>query len=182
MLSLPQGDQHEGSRDSSPIELDGSTTLVDFERFVDLLYPSTSPWKNANRSQEEWNSILKLATLWGFPNIRCLAIEHLSKMKLDAFTNIELGRKYSVSQWLRNGYMELVKRFDTLTREEVKVIGCSSSIGVFRVREEMAKRFQSAYSVFSTTHWSESAIKEGVEKEFVDELSQVDHSDQEYRR
>ncbi|KAF5355477.1 hypothetical protein D9758_006330 [Tetrapyrgos nigripes] len=180
IFSLPAGDQLlEGNVDANPIRLDGITTRVDFERFVDLLYPSNNtPWKSSDKTRDEWVSILKLATLWRFPSIRQAAIENLTAMSLDPLTNIALGRKYSVSQWLRGGYKELVMRVSDITLSEAEEIGYPSSIRIFRVREEMCKKHWGSRpygsSTYSTAHWSKEVIRQAVEEEFKDELKQVD--------
>ncbi|THV06184.1 hypothetical protein K435DRAFT_743951 [Dendrothele bispora CBS 962.96] len=173
MFILPQGNQYaEGNSDSNPIKLDGITTLVDFERFVEILYPSVTPWQKTYKLQEEWISILKLATMWRFLNVRRLAINCLTDMKLGALTRITLGRKYSVGQWLRMGYWELVKQISAVTLEEAETVGYPFSIHILQIRDEMTKRHWNRGIAYGS--WDDSIVKQVVEDEFAYELRQVD--------
>jgi hypothetical protein len=97
---------------------------------------------------------------------------------LETLTGIALGKKYSVGQWLRVGYKELVMRVSDITLREVEEIGYPSSIHIFRVREQMCKKHwdtrPSSWSTYSTSRWDAEVVRQAIEEEFKDELKEVD--------
>ncbi|KAK7472379.1 hypothetical protein VKT23_000495 [Stygiomarasmius scandens] len=179
-----------GSSDERPLALDvdDDITATEFEGFLDLLYPSDIPPDLSSKTQEEWIAILKISTKWGFLQIRELAIQKLTPMNMTVFKRIELAREYSVAQWLRSGYFDLVKQLETLTMENVESIGYPSSIRIFRIREQMIKKYGSvdsssfsgySYTIpqFSTNHWNNAEIHKAIEEEFIGELVEADERD-----
>ncbi|KAK7462320.1 hypothetical protein VKT23_007921 [Stygiomarasmius scandens] len=141
MFALPSGQQTaEGGSDDNPIRLEG-IEVFEFKRLLKVLYPSLNTNGSISTTDEEWKSILKLATLSRFLEIRTLAIQKLNgRESLKTFEKIALGRKYFVADWVRSGYVDLVKQNETPTIENVDMIGYAAGIRIFRLREEMRRK------------------------------------------
>ncbi|KAJ6497541.1 hypothetical protein C8R45DRAFT_983315 [Mycena sanguinolenta] len=136
-FSLPQPTEGaEGSSDIAPFKLEG-ISRVDFERLLRVLYPLTAIPKTPDLSQDEWISVLKLASLWDFIEVRNLAIEQLAPYSesLDCIERIMFARKYDVSAWLRSGYIELARRKDIISSKEAATIGWEAALQICELRE-----------------------------------------------
>ncbi|KAK0226423.1 hypothetical protein IW262DRAFT_766385 [Armillaria fumosa] len=136
-FSLPQGSQSaEGLSDENPVVL-SQISAVDFEHLLDIIYPEKIPQDCSAFGKNQWISVLKLSTMWHFTDIRQLAIKHLQQdATLDAIEQVVLAKAYSVSSWLRTGYLGLVKRTQPLSVEEAEQIGYRSAIQIYQVRED----------------------------------------------
>lgn len=93
-----------------------------------------SRWKNV--TSERWLSVLKLSSMWDFPELRKMAVDELSKIPMNSLPKIMLARKYSISNWLLTGYQDLVKRSAAVTLKEAKELGWETAILIFQIREE----------------------------------------------
>lgn len=69
--SLRQQADAEGHSDDKPIDLTGVEKL-DFTRFLRVLYPLHS--HGPTGPVDDWNSVLKLSTMWRFKDIRNLSV------------------------------------------------------------------------------------------------------------
>lgn len=101
--------------------------------------------------EEEWISVLKLSSLWGFSSLREEAISQLSGSTMDPISWVELARKYRVKEWLIAGYGDLVKRPASISMEESERLGWRTAIQLYQLREECIKR-QSA-TMSGTRSW-----------------------------
>ncbi|KAF9536304.1 hypothetical protein CPC08DRAFT_824823 [Agrocybe pediades] len=100
MFTLPVGEGHhdgkthtgrDGDTDDHPIMLPADVTADVFRALLVLLYPKDSgvePFPPIELKQ--WESILKLSTLWGFISLRKVAVDYLGR-KADPFMKIRLG-------------------------------------------------------------------------------------------
>ncbi|KAJ7350637.1 hypothetical protein DFH08DRAFT_621004, partial [Mycena albidolilacea] len=124
-----------GSSDETPFELDG-IKCVDFRRLLGVLYPMTAIPKTPTLSKDEWISVLKLANLWDFIEVRNLAIEQLTLYagSLDCIERILFARQFDVSAWLRSGFVELARRKAIISREEGGRIGWDVALQISRLR------------------------------------------------
>ncbi|KAF8583085.1 hypothetical protein K439DRAFT_107581 [Ramaria rubella] len=105
--------------DDPPIRL-ANLKCTDFERLLALLYPLT-PFTTVSDfwDEQDWISILRIATMWGMAEVRGRAIESLSKMSIRSpFTKITLGREYGHPKWVEEGFKMLSLRPEPLTPEE----------------------------------------------------------------
>ncbi|KAF5365175.1 hypothetical protein D9758_005360 [Tetrapyrgos nigripes] len=140
MFALPQGDQEpEGNSDANPIKLEG-ILATEFTSLLRALYPRYITGKmDANI---DWKSVLKLATLWEFLELRMSTVDKLSSSQppMTAWEKIELGRRYFVHNWLRSGYVDLVSQPETLSKEEAETIGYAAAFSISRLREESRKK------------------------------------------
>ncbi|KAG7449823.1 uncharacterized protein BT62DRAFT_871066, partial [Guyanagaster necrorhizus] len=135
-FDLPQGSQSpEGLSDELPLVLHG-ISAEDFGHLLEIVYPQKVPQDYSAFRKQEWISVLRLSTMWHLSDIRQLTIKHLQEMVLDPVEHVVLAKSYSVSSWLRTGYLGLVKRTQPLSLEEAEKIGFQSAIQIFQVREE----------------------------------------------
>lgn len=111
---------------------------------------------------QEWSSILRLSTRWGFSAIRKLAISRLGKIG-DPVDKIVEGRACGVDEWLIDSFAELCKRDKLLTTEEGKRLGVEDVLVVAQVRESMKSpsspsppdlQDDFSHRVFTATQWS----------------------------
>jgi hypothetical protein len=74
--------------------------------------------KPVNMGREEWTSVLKLATLWRFGELRQEALDELAQIDIEPVDRIILAREYKVENWLVDGYMELVAQDGILSSKD----------------------------------------------------------------
>ncbi|KAK7462362.1 hypothetical protein VKT23_007963 [Stygiomarasmius scandens] len=157
---MPQGDQDaEGQNDANPIKLE-DVLVTDFERLSKVLYPRDIPvyQKAPELSDDEWESILKLATLWDFRDVRQLAIDALNSRKTSAYQRILLGRKYRISEWLRSGYVDLVKQPETLSVEDAEKIGYLTAVRILILRETHRKNYKGLPAGLTTRYSNHTPV------------------------
>lgn len=104
----------------------------------------------SQKSKEEKISILKVATSLG-----CEAL------RLDAAANLEgvlrgmdfaiLGRKFAVISWVQEGYRRIVSRNETITDEEVFLLGPTTTIRLLRLRD--GGRFKACLRKVASFPW-----------------------------
>ncbi|TFL04324.1 hypothetical protein BDV98DRAFT_590148 [Pterulicium gracile] len=95
MYSLPQQADAEGLSDDKPIDLTGVEKL-DFTRFLRVLYPlgvQLSHSHGPTGPVDDWNSVLKLSTMWRFKDIRNLSVAQLVPLigSLEPVMQVSLG-------------------------------------------------------------------------------------------
>ena len=75
--------------------------------------------------------------MWGFQEIRNLAIQRLSGL-LGGFSikKISLGKEYRVQNWIREGYRELIQRDGKLSEAEANELGFETAWRICHLREE----------------------------------------------
>ena len=135
-------------------------------------------------TDEEWISVLKLSTLWGFSCLREKAIGQLSTSTMFPVSWVELARKYQVKEWLIAGYRELVKRPASISMEESERLGWRTTVQLYQLREECIVKRQSAMMP-GTSPWGGEEMPriygrvrsddptERVKVVFVDELKNI---------
>jgi hypothetical protein len=98
-------------------------------------------------TSDEWLSVLKLSSIWGFHAVKNTAVEKLSDFALDdPILKIIVAKKYDVASWFIPGMNMLAQRKDPLTYEEVsrfKELGSMDfvldfALKISRVREAAA--------------------------------------------
>jgi len=107
---------------------------VDFDALLSILYP-----QNYNtleeRSFEEWTSILKLSTRWGFTSIRDLAIRCIKPPS--ALQRLVVARKYDIEQWIVPALVGLCERPEPLSLNEASLLDLEDFVLVGSVRESV---------------------------------------------
>lgn len=91
-----------------------------------------------------WLSVLKLANLWGFNDLRRKAIGAISSGELSIMERLSYGRLLKVEKWVAQGYTELVDRREMMTEAEVGQIGWNAMLKICKLREEFYSLKQSA--------------------------------------
>jgi hypothetical protein len=76
--------------------------------------------------------------MWEFTDIRERAIQELSKKKIrmETMEKIECGKTCEVKEWVLDGYVELLKREETLTDQEAERLGWKTAAKLLLMREQ----------------------------------------------
>lgn len=89
----------------------------------------------AGLDKNEWLSVLKLATMWGYQGLRKRSVEKLGELKLDHIERLLIGRRFHVSAWLVRSYEALARRGEGLTEEECGLVGLGTVCQIAKLRE-----------------------------------------------
>jgi hypothetical protein len=91
--------------------------------------------------------------MWEFNDIRGRAIQELSEMgiAMAAIEKIECARRFDVKGWLLGGYIELLKRAETITDDEAERLGWKTATKLVRLREQFLISNQPTTPTISTT-------------------------------
>jgi hypothetical protein len=86
--------------------------------------------------------------MWEFTDIRERAIQELSKEEISMGTmeKIECGKAYEVKEWLLDGYIELLKRPETITEEEAERLGWKTAAKLLLLREQYLSTISSTFA------------------------------------
>ncbi|KAJ6631508.1 hypothetical protein B0H10DRAFT_1772697, partial [Mycena sp. CBHHK59/15] len=179
-LPTPDDATAEGSSDQNPFKLEGISS-VDFGRLLKVIYPLYVP-KVPKLLKEEWISVLKLATLWQFIEIRDLAIDELTRHSnaLSWNEKLVLAKQYHVSAWIRSGYHDLAHRDKHMSSEEAMIIGWEAAFKIMTLREE-ATRLRLMPAKGRSPYWTSPSVAD-VEALFREEISLVDSQSAVYKR
>ncbi|KIL60487.1 hypothetical protein M378DRAFT_31798, partial [Amanita muscaria Koide BX008] len=108
---------------------------IDFDRLLACLYPHTLLVEEAKTS-EEWTSILKLASKWGFESLQSRAIRELKGTLNTPVDMVAFGRQYDIPEILLPGYATLCQSNVPLTYEEGLHLGMKDVVDIYRIRHE----------------------------------------------
>lgn len=151
----PENARLEQPLEYKPIKLDVAS--LDFERLLWVFYnpcvsPSVRYWtfhwlwlstQHRNFGQyeatvDEWSSILRLAHLWKFQDIKELAIRYLDKMTIEPVHQAALAQTCDVElNWKLNSYNAIGIREEPLTEEEGLRLGLTTTTRLVRARERI---------------------------------------------
>ncbi|TFK98635.1 hypothetical protein BDV98DRAFT_657828 [Pterulicium gracile] len=156
LFLLPQSDNSmEGQIDDHPIELEGIEKR-DFEEFVDILYPQTMDWTESKpRDRNQWISILHLATMWEFRELRQRSIMQIGNTLsvLDPLEKISLALRFSVRDWYTQAIDDLVEHRDIPSEKECEKLGWSTAWRILAEREHCRiKGHRGSHTVCVKTH------------------------------
>jgi hypothetical protein len=88
---------------------------------------------------QQWASVLKLSTMWGFHAVRQKAITNIASSAIDPVDKIILSKKHDVSAWLVPTLNQLAQREQPLIIEDAQrlsqVAGWEFSLQLGHVRE-----------------------------------------------
>jgi hypothetical protein len=101
-------------------------------------------------NQQEWMSVLKLCTLWEFADVRGRAIQELTKESIGSIEKIECGKSYDVKEMLLEGYIELLKRDETISDEEGERLGWKTASKLHFLREQYISGQYSTFVISQT--------------------------------
>lgn len=143
-----------------------------------LTYPVSSILGIALTNVEEWTSVLKLSTMWEFPETRTLAINRMSESgMMDLVTKVTLAKQYKVREWLFAAYDELVKRRENISDEEAGRLGLTTVVRLYRIREESMRKhleWQSTFHEFGEVVQHDNRAK--IWGEFSEELTKLGYT------
>lgn len=103
---------------------------IDCSRYA-LMRPLRVPSPGVD---SDYPSVLKLATLWGFENIRRHMIRKLRSLE-DPVLKLSLARKYNVTEFLPDAITELVERPCPLVLGDYEMLGIELAVQVTQYRE-----------------------------------------------
>ncbi|KAI0000979.1 hypothetical protein BJV77DRAFT_933413, partial [Russula vinacea] len=109
----------------------GDVERKDFEAFLSVLYPDD--FDEHNLSYEQWKSVLRLSTQWGFSSLRKLALRSINPPT--PFDQLLLARAYSVDHWVLPALSALCERTVPLSLNEASQMSMEDVVLVTTVRE-----------------------------------------------
>ncbi|KAG6834347.1 hypothetical protein H0H93_010304, partial [Arthromyces matolae] len=141
---------------------------VDFQALLKLIYPLHLPFELPDLSDSEWISVLKLSSLWTMISLRELAIKSLQVRGLKSIQKVVLGRTYGITTWLKDGYIGLCNRTETLSVEDIHMLGLETALKLFNIRE---KRYPVQKNQNASSFTTSESFLDG---EFGDEVQGID--------
>jgi hypothetical protein len=88
---------------------------------------------------DEWMSVIKMSSLYGFEDARSLCIEELSKVNISPVHKLSLGQQYNVQAWVKEGYEALIAKEEIMTPEELlanaNIVGWATMAKILQLRE-----------------------------------------------
>ncbi|KAI9441596.1 hypothetical protein H4582DRAFT_1933674 [Lactarius indigo] len=108
----------------------------DFEALLSVLYPVN--FGEYELTYEQWKSVLRLSTRWGFTSLRELALKSI--VPPTSHDQLLLARTYSVDRWVLPALTALCERSLPLNLDEARQMSMEDVILVARVREEIRGR------------------------------------------
>ncbi|KAI5988172.1 hypothetical protein EDD15DRAFT_2389351 [Pisolithus albus] len=139
LLAGPSEDgEDRPSSDSNHYTLD-DVKSEDFARFLWVFYnPKYSLYE---APLDVWLSILRLATRWGFNNVKELTVRELEKLEIECVDKISIYHEYSISKlYLIPSYISVVKRDKPLTFTEGVKLGMETVLRIADARERARQR------------------------------------------
>ncbi|KAK0459131.1 uncharacterized protein EV420DRAFT_1538481 [Desarmillaria tabescens] len=131
----PPGERPAGSSAGTAFKLD-DVNAEDFSKFLWVFYnPKYSIY---DASVDGWHAILRLASLWGFPEVKALAIRELERKPMGLVDRIVLYQAYNVDlDILTPLYAKLCSRDEPLTKTESQKLGVETIVLIFQARERL---------------------------------------------
>jgi len=120
---------------------------------------------------EEWIAVLKMSTRWECPTLRHLAIKSMNQLKafrsLDPVRKVIVGRDLHVQKWVMDGYHALATREDSISDEEMQMIGAVEAFRLERMRNLRSKN-------------NRSDVSDEISREFQEEFSSITDNEEKY--
>lgn len=178
MFSMPPGAKEpKGSSDENPVVLSSEITAFDFKSFLKAVYPQIVG-DSTTLTIDEWMSVLKLSTMWGFSSLQKRAAGKIEThvQDLRAVDLIVLARAYRVPAWLMKGYDKLARRKAYITPDERERLGLDTFFRLVEIREKSWRH---------AVHGIEASARLRKEFQFTDEIQAMFKDelvgDEEYR-
>ncbi|KII95602.1 hypothetical protein PLICRDRAFT_34520 [Plicaturopsis crispa FD-325 SS-3] len=163
MFGLPvsEGTTPEGSIKDNPLCIEG-VKRHDFLQLLRVLHPPHFQ-REAELSCEEWTSVLELATMWRFQEIRRLAIEKMDTFSMDPIQKLVLAKRLEVTQWILPAIREVAQRAEPIGIDEVNWLGVEWAFKIAAVRESdlASGSHRCSYCGRSTSVYEGRAKEEG---------------------
>ncbi|KAF9522492.1 hypothetical protein CPB83DRAFT_800575 [Crepidotus variabilis] len=141
-IACPLTSESPGFCRENPMDLTKDASAAEFRILLNLIFANDVDNRNPEYScgDKEWLVVLKLASTWNIPSYRDMAIKYLRPSLIDGRQLVELGRKYSVTNFVRDGYKELIRRVTTIEATDVNLLGYETIIKLFQLREADLRR------------------------------------------
>jgi hypothetical protein len=112
------------------------------DEFADFVWVWYNPaYSFSKQGKQKWLTILQLATLWEFGDIKQLAIRQLEKLKLDPIEKIITYKQYSVdSELLLPSYVSLCTSPTLPSPEEGRILTLETVLRIASARERVLLR------------------------------------------
>ncbi|KAF9809200.1 hypothetical protein IEO21_07500 [Rhodonia placenta] len=138
MFTLPvsEGCAADGTSDGTPLYLEG-VAKTDFAAFLKAMFPRyalTSLEEDLFLAVDEWVAVLKLSEMWGFTDLRKVAIKRLSNMRLDPVFKVSLAMTYHIPRWFIPGLVGIARRESSLEPKEAELLGWDCALKIAEVR------------------------------------------------
>ncbi|KAF8331243.1 hypothetical protein F5887DRAFT_218845 [Amanita rubescens] len=136
-LPVPEGVEADGSSDKQPLVLEG-IEKKDFVPLLRCLYPLQFPVNpSMNFTLKEWQSVLKLTSLYEMTQVKKFAIEKMNTLLITLpALQIHLAKTYDIREWLAPGFLRLAHRIKPLDEEDAGLVGLSDSFKICALREK----------------------------------------------
>ncbi|KAF8605117.1 hypothetical protein BDV93DRAFT_572614, partial [Ceratobasidium sp. AG-I] len=85
-------------------------------------------------------SALRVATTYGYPELREFAMSNLEKVALAPIDRIRLSDEFSLPSWEKLAFTELCKRAEPVSMSEAQVLGIERLTHIARIREAEQRR------------------------------------------
>ncbi|GJJ13323.1 hypothetical protein Clacol_007575 [Clathrus columnatus] len=131
-------DWNEGKSEERPVVLE-KVSSTDFERLLTYLYPLSTDYTRFTEGWDfdYWISILKVAHAYMMKDVYAQTIDMLNQLPFpDPFTRIQYGSRYDHSNWIRQGYRDLIQREEPLSIKEAHALGFEKAISCAAAREK----------------------------------------------
>lgn len=134
MFTLPvsEGCSADGASDGTPLYLEG-VAKTNFAAFLKAMFPRRFPLRES-LAVDEWVVVLKLSEMWGFTNLRKVAIKRLSNMRLDPVFKVSLAMTYHIPRWFIPGLVGIARRESSLEPKEAELLGWDCALKIAEVR------------------------------------------------
>ncbi|VDC03770.1 unnamed protein product [Peniophora sp. CBMAI 1063] len=115
-----------------PLILD-DVNVKEIDALLSILYPV--PQENP-RTLEDWQSILRLATMWGFKEQRNQAITALEP-RLSPLQRLCLARAHGIEIWVHPAFVAMILRPKTLSLAEAEQLSLQDTMHIMTAREAL---------------------------------------------
>jgi len=120
---------------------------------------------------EEWIAVLKLSTRWKCLDLRQLAIKSMNRLEafrcLDPVRKVIVGRDLHVQMWVMDGYRALATREESISDEEMQMIGVVAAFRLERMRNLRSKN-------------NRYEVSNEISREFQEEFSSITDNEEKY--
>lgn len=95
---------------------------------------------NTTFTLEEWQSVLKLTSLYEMTRVKDFTIEKMNPLLVGLPSlQIHLAKTYNVREWLAPGLLRLVHRVEPVNEEDVRLLGLSDALKTCALREKVKR-------------------------------------------
>ncbi|KAK0459194.1 uncharacterized protein EV420DRAFT_1538807 [Desarmillaria tabescens] len=122
-----------GSDDEHPVVIPG-VRRADFENLLKSIVHAEQK-AIPQFSQDEWFSVLDLATRWRMADVRRMAILEITLLNsMKDVEQVVLGKEYAVVGWVRSGYWALTKRKTVVSTYSAKRLTLPTCLKVWQAQ------------------------------------------------